>query len=789
MHKYGLVIHYILITILIGFNHSYSQIDRGKISGQVINSKTNQPLKDCNVVIRNIDKGKVTDDNGLFIFRVTPGKYEIEFSYIGFNTLIKNIEITDENSGQRLVINMIPVLLEEEAITVYGALEKSNIEKQQIKSLDIKRMPLLYSDALRSVKILPGVTSNNELSNAYNVRGGNFDENLIYLNGYEIYRPFLLRKGVEENQSLLNADMIKTLHLYTGAFPANLGDKMSSALEVEYRRSFEPQLSGVIRGNVMNMGLTLQKRFGKLNFAVGARYANPSLFVKKMQTSGNYRPEYSDIQALLNYSFSDDSNLELFLLGARNRFNVTPDSWTGHFKFNLVDIREISIDYNGQQLYSFNTGLLGLRYKYKISNQTNLSLSASSFLSDEDEDTDLQGNVFYSPDAYTPQRSRTLLKSRNEKIDNWLNSNKYEFNAVLNKWFANHKLSVGLSTRLQKFSHHLDEFFIETSDSSFIEQPLIQKSQRAFKMDQYSGFIQDNAYLSQKLKINIGMRFIHNEFSKENLFSPRAALYYFPDSSNSLQLRWGHYKQPPDFSVLSSMDPEKISAIKSQKSQHFILGWNYKLNTSREFQIEMFYKKLDDLIPFYLEQVKPIYFGENTLEGFAYGADLSFQGDILPGLNSWINYSYLNTKEKAGSGKYKRRLLDQTHTIRIFLQDRMPKFPQFLAHLRMLYGSGLLYHPRKVVAENNTGLQYLSIDFSKRKKYQFFARFDLGFSAKLKFIKNLDTVFNAEILNLFNNTNVAGYSWVQPFTDSNLAIRIPHVFTSRFYNLGFEVQF
>lgn len=228
-------------------------------------------------------------------------------------------------------------------------------------------MPTIYSDVLRSVQILSGVTTNSELTSGYNVRGGSFDENLIYLNGYEIYRPFLLRVGVEENQTLINPNMVEKLTFYNGAFPASYGDKMSSALEVNYSSHHEEKLKGTFFASVLNAGLNLKSRINNFNWNLGARYAYPSAFLSSLKTKGDYKPSFSDIQFLGNYKISSNSSIEFLGIYADNRYDISPTNWSGNFGFlGRGDHRGVSIKSTGDRVYSHLTGLLGVSYKNKF---------------------------------------------------------------------------------------------------------------------------------------------------------------------------------------------------------------------------------------------------------------------------------------------------------------------------------------------------------------------------------------------------------------------------------------
>lgn len=768
---------------------AFTQDDMGMLSGQILNRSNGEPLPDCDIVVLTAGRGTISDSLGLYVLRLSPGIYTIEFSHLGFETVVKKITLIPENPRLRLTVEMVPKVLEGKSVTVLEQREAAAPGMQELQQADIRNMPTLYSDVLRTIKILPGVSSNNELSSAYNVRGGNFDENLIYLNGYEIYQPFLLRQGVEENQSLINPDMMQDLLFYAGAFPANLGDKLSSALQVNYKRNVEPGLSGTVRVDLFNAGVMLQNRQGKWRWIVGLRYANPELFVNRLQTSGGYRPLFTDGQILINYQLSSAANLELFILQAYNRFDLTPENWEGNFKFSIVDIKAVEINYDGERNYSFNTGLVGLKLNKKLADDRSLTLSLARYDTREDEDMDLRGDIFYKDDANNSQSERRFLKTRIEKANNSLDLQSYEFQSSFQQIDTRHTFSAGFNARLVKLRNVLDEFFVEEDDSTTAETPLIQQENQELNLAYLSAYARDVITFNKQWQATLGVRALHYDYNNETLLSPRASLRFDPHPRNTLNARFGLYYQPPFFYELRDKNPDTISTLKSQKALHFILGWEHRFEKNLKFQAETYYKKLDDIIPYYLDQLKLVYGDRNSHEGYAYGLDILLQGEIVKTMNSWIGYSFLSTKERESGGNsiYQRRLLDQTHTVRIFLQDKIPRHPNIQAHMRMLYGSGYLYHPRQVVYDQASGEPVLAVNFDQRRKFQSYQRVDLGLSGRFKLGGKREIIIVTEVLNVFNHFNVAAYSWFHVFPGQ--PIRVPHVYTRRFFNIGVEVGF
>ncbi len=277
------------------------------VSGKIITSSDKNPLPNCNILIKETSSGTISDSRGEFEIKLPYGEYTLIASYIGYEKFEKRFSLSSENRRITLLIELKPAAILGKEVTVTGDRKPQSIVVQEIQQTDIKNMPSIYGDVLRAVQILPGVTSNNELTSGYNVRGGSFDENLIYLNGFEIYRPLLLRQGIEENKSLINPDLVDEIRFYNGSFPSSFGDRMSSALEANYNINKIDSLSGIVKTDLLNSSLALKNKFGNLKLAGAVRYAYPGMFLDGLQTNGDYRPKFLDVQILANYSINNNS--------------------------------------------------------------------------------------------------------------------------------------------------------------------------------------------------------------------------------------------------------------------------------------------------------------------------------------------------------------------------------------------------------------------------------------------------------------------------------------------------
>lgn len=767
-----------------------AQNNLGTINGRVIGKETNEPLFGCNIVIERLSIGTTSDKDGKFSLKAPFGTYEIKISYIGKVSSFQTITISPQKQSIYLHIKLEPSTLLGKEITVHAQADQASIIAQKIEPQDIIKIPNIYSDVLRSIQILSGVSSNNELSSGYNVHGGTFDENLIYLNGYEIFRPFLLRQGVEENQSIINQEMVSSLKFYNGAFPAQYGDKMSSALDVNYSADEHKKIGGVARIDFMNLGLALKGTIGKLNWLSGFRLAYPTMFMKQLQTKGDYKPSFSDFQFFGTYSISSDDRLEIFFLSAVNQYDLIPKEWIGHFQTSRAEVHQVTIKEDGEKKYSFNTNLAALKYIHNFNSGSTLSFSLSKYFSKENEKSDLVSDLFYSPEAESPEQEVQYLFKRIENIKNSISFSSYYIRSEFRKSFGNHSALSGLEFRLVNLINRKNEYYVEEGNKAIQIIPVVQKSENSYNLNSLAFFFEDTFALGDLANTNLGFRFLQNYFTKETLFSPRLSISYHINSTNIINLGFGIYYQPPFVTELSGSIIEPGN-LKSQRSEHLKLGWENQFKEKVKFSLELYYKKLDNIIPFYYDDLKIIPLNGNTNKGYAFGFDMMFQGQVVEGIDSWLGYGYLNSKEKEmNSNKpYHRRLLDQTHTLQIFLQDRFRKHRNWQSHLRFLVGSGFLYNYRLIVKNPNTGINEFVVNLDNPQEYFLYLRADMGLTAAFKISNSSKLTFSAEILNVFNHYNIAGYEWVRIFDNANGVVKIPKILSKRFFNIKVEFEF
>lgn len=757
------------------------------ITGNVTNSETRLPLINANVFVERSKIGSVTDSSGRYNLHLSPGSYVLKFSYVGFEPKRIILKISSSDKIFRLDAALDPMVIEQKQVDIIGERYPSSTLIRRVKGENIKKMPTVFDDVLRSVKILPGVVSNDELSSGYNVRGGNYDQNLIYLNGFEIHRPFLIKEGLEENQSLLNQDMVNDLQFFAGAFPANFGDKISSALNVNYSAPEEYGFKISAKVDLLKINNTVSYRRGNLGLITGLRFAYPSLLGDVLQRKGDYKPEFKDLQAFGTYKLTDNSEIELLAVLAKNNFSLSPSKWTGHFQLRRFDVREVSIDLEGNRDYSFLTGLLGLTFNYKLSTNSKVNFSAMLYDNNETEKNNISEEIYFvgQPGQYNSSPPK-FLKSRYNFADNELHLTTYELKSVLNYFSGIHSFEIGIDGRFSMMTNQVNEAITESGPDSTLELPYKKNYYQNVTFSSISFYALDQIVFNEKFQANIGIRANHSFYNSELVISPRAAVFYIPSVQHTINLSFGYYLQPPFAYELKNNLVEESEKLKSQKAFHYVIGWEYRSDINSKYQFELFYKKMNDLIPYNIEKMQVQYIGSNDMEGYAAGFDFQYEGEIIKGMKSWIGYSFLDARErfKESGEPYRRSLIDQRHTVKVFLQDRMRKLPNFQSHVRFLFGSGLVYHPKEYRTDKESGMTYLAYNMNKVLVFPFYFRIDMGLSFDFKIGSTSNVVIIAEVLNVFDKNNIADFNWYKLYPLTYYPTKVPQIFSKRFFNLA-----
>ncbi len=757
------------------------------VQGHVTDAKTNLPLTGVNILVLQTTLGTTTDSLGYFSLKIRPGQYTIRFSRVGYETVSRELKIEVGTGISYLNISLKPTAYLTREVVVSAKRPVISPGIHTIEEKNLQYIPNIYGDVIRSVTILPGVTTNNELTSAYNVRGQNFDANLIYLDGFEIYRPYLVRQGIEESQSAINQNMVGNLEFYDGAFPVQYGDKMSSVLVVNYKKEQEPGLGGEVNADLLNLGATLHDRIGALSWTAGFRYAYPSSFTDVLQTKGTYIPRYTDFQLLGSYALPDDIKLELLFMTARNTFDLTPRDWTGDFAVNAWNaFRRIVLKFSGADNYRYESNLLGLRFTAPLDANSSLSASFAYYSDKESYNENLSYDIYYSPDAYNPRDNVSQLGTGYEFADNSLNMDRLEFKTDFHSDYGTHETKAGITLRTSLMDNFLNDstYYVPPPGPSYFAD-----RKQNIRFNSISGYAAEDFNLNRDIALNLGLRALKYYFTGEFLVSPRVSASFKPDSTNSLSIGWGYYYQPPYFYETRDKTPEQAGKLRSQLAIQYELRYERKFGNGTRALAEVYYKSLSRLFPYYYTNQLELTYGDtNNYNGYAYGFDLQYEGKLSQRLDTWIGYGYLVARDGREGGAHQRSLLDQTHTVRIFLQDAMPGLHDSQAHVRILFGTGYLYHPMMNVTGPGNTVQTVP-DFDLVYPYPFYYRIDMGLTMKLDLGAKRSLTLSAEVLNVFDKNNIVSYSWYTIPQEFPQPLEVPNLLSARYFNVGVRAEF
>lgn len=822
---------------------------QAEIYGTIKDALSGEPIVLTTIYIDGTSLAAESNDDGSYNLGIEPDLAStVVFTRIGYKEARINIDPQPSGGRKKIEVELAPLDSDLEIIVRESKVENNGMIQQDVKAL--KLIPTVTGN-LESIlpHIALGTTSGTggELTSQYNVRGGNYDENLVYVNGFEIYRPQLITSGEQEGLSFPNIDLIQSLSFSSGGFEAKYGDKMSSVLDIQYKRP--DTLAGSISASLLGGTGHIEgsKKIGnsdykKIRYLGGARYKTTKYILGTLDVDGEYQTQFTDFQGYVTYDITRD--LQVGLLGNYNRskYNLIPDTRTttlGLINFAL----QLNSVFEGQEVDQFISGMGGLSLTYlpdKKENPYYLKLLASSSQSDESQTLDISGFYRLSQieagigaenageelsvlGAGTQHRfSRALLSSNitNAEIKGGKEWNKELSN---NRGFKNHFLQSSIKIQHEIIEDRINEW--ERLDSAGYSLPadpdqvLVQnvlKSENEINSNRYSFYLQDTYSKringKSEMRIIAGARLQHWDLNNETVISPRVQFLYKPLERKrdvSYRLAAGMYAQPAFYRELRRNDGTVNRDLQSQKSFHIVGGLTYDFVLGRgnpkkfRFISELYYKKLWDLVSYEVNNVRIRYSGENDAEGDIMGLDLRINGEFVPGAESWINLSFIRARERLNGVEHKRRNIgeeegvvvssvprptDRLFNLNMFFQDYLPSNDNFKVHLNLSLGSGLPF-----------GLSGRNREYRNTYRYATYRRLDIGFSAQLwdknwkhkrphnpfRFARN--TWLSLEIFNLLGIQNVASNTWIKTITNAQYAV--PNELTSRRINLKFKVEF
>ena len=838
---------YFSLLILLFFS-SISLAQQAKIFGVVSNLNSKERIEFVTVYLEGTTIASETDEGGFYLIEVPANEnFQLVFSRIGYQSTSYNIKGLDPGAQ-----NQINVLLAVETENNFDiVITDSKIEDVGMVREEVETLKLIPSSTGNFESILPNIAlgtsvgSGGELSSQYNVRGGNYDENLVYVNDFEIFRPQLIKSGQQEGLSFPNIDLLKDLTFSSGGFEAKYGDKMSSVLDVHYKRpdSLRASLSVSALGATGHLEGSAQlgkHKYNKLRFLIGSRYKTTQYLLESLEVQGEYTPNFADFQSYITYDLSKDFQLAWISNLSSSLYQLIPQEQAiVQGLFNQA-IKFTSI-FEGKEKDEFFNGMTGLSWTFipdKKSRPLYLKLLASSYFSNENEKIDILGTYRLS-EIETSLGSENVeqeiavlgLGQQHEYSRNFLFTNinnvkllgGMEIPGAINdaEQESTHFFQFGLSYQHEFFYDRINEW--ERIDSANYSLPFNDElvllnyslqSKNEFSQSNFNFFIQDSySYLKEsvrEMRVTGGLRVRYNEISKELLWSPRAQISYKPlniKQDLAFKLAAGVYYQPPFYKERRSADGSLNFDLKSQKSIHLVGGFSYDFwwktisNKKMRFISEVYYKSLSDLVSYEQDNVSLDYSGKNDASGYVLGLDMRINGEFVPGAESWVNLSLLRTREKLDGIQHLTRIdtvgvpvddvpraTDQLLALSMFFQDYLPRNENFKVHVNLSLGTGLPY-----------GQKGYNQVYRNAFRYKPYHRIDIGFSYllwdsiwgnkkpkhPLRFTKN--TWLSLEVYNLMQVSNVASNTWIKAINNYTYPIR--NYLTSRRINLKLKVEF
>ena len=778
------------------------------LKGKVVD-EDNHPLEFAVVSVASQGKATFTSLKGEYSLRLhSADSVIVKFSYIGFKT--KERTLRKPRGKQTLIIVLHEANTTLDEVNVKG--EKIQTDQtQEIKIKDAKLAPSTNGNAVEGlIQQQAGVSTHNELSSQYNVRGGAFDENSVYINNVEVYRPFLVRSGQQEGLSVINPYMVEKIGFSTGGYAAKYGDKMSSALDITYNtlkaKGKKPIVEGSVAASLLGADAYIGIGTQKLSWLNSVRYKTTSYLLGSMETKGEYKPNYLDYQTYLSYQPNKRWKLDFIGYISDNHYNFEPHDRETTFG-TMENVKNFRVYFDGQEKDRFLTYFGTLGITRNITDKTSISLLGSAFYTKEQEKYDIQGQYWLDQ---TETSENLGVGTYFEHARNYLTAKVMSAKLMLKHKVQKHDVEAALTFKKESIKENSIEY--EMRDSAGYNIPhtgkdlymvYSMKARNELNANRIEGYLQDTYRFTSGGKesesalthytLNYGIRFSHWNFNKETIVSPRVSLAIIPAGHENTTLRFaaGLYYQAPFFKELrdtSTVNGITVASlnqkIKSQRSIHFIAGYDYrfKVNEQRyKFSAEAYYKALSNLVPYSVSNVKVVYYGQNECSGHAAGLDFKLYGEFVPGTDSWLSLSIMDTKMKL-NGKSIPLPTDQRYAVNLFFTDYFPGSKKWRMSLKLAFADGLPFSaPHKELETNSfraTAYRRADIGMS----YQLL---DNKHHEKKTFLKNV--MLGVDCLNLFGIDNVNSYYWVTDVTNQQYAV--PNYLTGRQINARVLLEF
>ena len=792
----------------------------------VILDENNQPVENVNVSFQ--ENKTLTNANGFYSLTIPSNvKSNLKFSHISLKAAVVSLELKpNEDYEFNIVLKNNVEQIGEVIITNNSRKRVEGVTT--ISPRAVRLIPGANAGVENILKTLPGVYSNNELSTQYAVRGGNYDENLVYVNEVEVYRPFLIRSGQQEGLSFTNTDLVQNIDFSAGGFQAKYGDKLASVLDITYRtpKKFGASLEASFLGG--SMAVETASKNQKWTTITGVRYRDNALLVKSQETETNFKPRFLDVQSYI--TFTPNTKWQFSFLGnvAQNKYDYIPLTRQTNFG-TISDPIALLVEYEGREKDRYNTLFGAFKTTYTVNENFNLKLITSAYHTTEQEYFDILaeyrlgevdsnlGSDTFGDVNFSQAIGSQLTHARND-LDALI------VNAELKGFHKKNEDQIewGIKYTRESIRDRLIEWEVIDSAGFSINPPIVMprneqpynpyygplvpyhnvRATNYANINRFSGYAQWNRrskWGTSDVFTNIGVRAHEWQVSGENIygksqitFSPRAQFAIKPDWNKDMLFRisGGLYHQPPFYRELRNADGQVVPNVKAQQSVHIVLGNDYSFKMwNRPFKLvtEGYYKSLTNVNPYTLDNVRIRYEADNNAKAYAQGLDLRLNGEFVPGTESWLSFGYLETKENIDNRGYISRPTDQRLKFGILFQDYVPNIPTFKMYLNLVYNTGL-----------PGGSPSYADPYQYQQRLRDYRRADLGFSYVFKerarakeegnWLKKFkDLSIGLEIFNMFNNQNTITNTWVRDvYTKSQYGV--PNYLTTRVFSLKLNVK-
>ena len=766
---------------------------QGKVSDQDGN-----PIELASIMVAS--QGKITMSNlkGEFSMQLqSEDSVKVRFSMLGYKSKVRvlrrpqgkqtlQIQLSSDNEMQEVVVQA--------KVQQHGTTEEIKVEAT-------KRNPSVSGNVVEEIlQTQAGVSTHSELSSQYNVRGGTFDENSVYINNVEVYRPFLVRSGQQEGLSVINADLVESVGFSTGGFEAKYGDKMSSALDITYKRP--KRTEGSITASMLGANGYLGIATKKLTWTNGLRYKTNKYLLGSLETKGEYNPSFLDYQTYLSWQPSKRWQVDFIGNISENNYNFEPKDRETKFG-TLKNVKSFKVYFDGKEKDLFRTFFGSLSITNHLTPRTDISLIASAFSTKEQQRYDIQGQYWLTQ---TETSENLGVGTYMQHSRDYLKANVRSLKLMMQQRAGNHRVEGALTYKIEKIEENSAEY--EYRDSAGYNIPhtgetlnMIYSMRARNNLDakRIEAYLQDtwnfksNDSVPTLYRLNYGVRYAHWDFNGESIVSPRASLNITPGWNRNLSFRVaaGLYYQAPfykelrDTTMINGVTYALLNKkIRSQRSIHALASMSYRfsmMNRPFKFTAEAYYKAISRLVPYSVDNVKVTYYGDNETSGHAAGLDLKLFGEFVPGADSWLTLSVMNTSMKL-NGKNVPLPTDQRFALNLFFTDYFPGSTRWRMSLKLAYADGL---PFSAPHQELTSTPFRAPAYKRADIGMSYRLFDNQDGSRSSIFRNV--WLGLDCLNLFGINNVNSYYWITDISGQQYAV--PNYLTGRQINAKLSVEF